>query len=157
MDDASLRALTGTIAFRLGVLGALAEARFAGRIERHGLRPKHVGLLTAIGAGAAASQQELAGAMRVVPSVVVANADELERLGAVRRVRDRGDRRRQNLVLTPRGRELLAECSAAARAVDDEIAADLDEGQRDVLRRLLGVVAATEGLPVEEPGTRGAS
>lgn len=111
-----------------------------------------MGLLTPIDAGVAGSQLELARVLGVLPSVVVAHVDDLERLGTLRWVRDRSDRRRQNLVLTPRGRTLLEDCAAAAREVDAEITADLDETQRVALRKLLGVVEATEASPKREPG-----
>ncbi len=139
-------AITETIAFRLVKLGALASARFAEKIEGYGVRPKHVGLLAAIEAGVAGSQLELARALGVAPSVVVTNVDDMERLGALRRVRDQDDRRRQNLVLTPRGRALLEGCAAAAREVDAEVTAELDETQRIFLRELLGVLADTKGV-----------
>ena len=136
-----------TVSFRLGTLGARVSARFAEKIDRYGVKPKHVGLLTAIDAGIGGSQLELARALRVAPSVVVANVDELELLGALRRVRDRNDRRRWNLFLTPRGRALLEDCAAASRELDAEITADLDESQRVALGKLLGVVSTTEALP----------
>jgi hypothetical protein len=45
----------------------------------------------------------------------------------------------------------LEDCAAAAREVDAEITADLDETQWVALRKLLGVVAATEASPTREP------
>jgi len=38
---------------------------------------------------------------------------------------------------------LLAACAAAARRVDEEVAAGLDDGQRDDLRLLLAKVSDT--------------
>lgn len=147
MEGATPRgAVTETTTFRLGTLGVLVTARFAEKIGGRGVRPKHVGLLAAIEAGVAGSQLELARALGVAPSVVVAHVDDLEGLGALRRVRDQDDRRRQNLVLTPDGRALLEGCAAAAREVDAEVTAELDEAQRVSLRELLGVMADTEGF-----------
>ncbi|WP_354637528.1 MarR family winged helix-turn-helix transcriptional regulator [Kitasatospora camelliae] len=141
--------LPQTLAFRLGTLGAVVGDRFAGRIESYDLKPKHVGLLTALDRGAAASQQELAARLGVAPSLVVSLADHLERLGAVERVRDPRDRRRQVLGLTDRGRCLLADCAAEARALDEELAAHLTAEQREVLRKALGILAAEAGLPTD--------
>ena len=146
MEDATQRAVAETVSFRLGTLGALVSARFAGKIEGYGVKPKHVGLLAAIDAGVAGSQLELARTLRVVPSVVVAHVDHLEQLGALRRVRDRSDRRRQNLILTPRGRNLLGDCTAVAREIDAEITANLDETQQVTFQELLGILARTEGF-----------
>ncbi|MFH9348140.1 MarR family winged helix-turn-helix transcriptional regulator [Kitasatospora sp. NPDC017646] len=133
--------LRATLSFNLGTLGALAAERFAERIEALGVKPKHAGLLAALDAGPAASQQDLAKRLDVAPSLVVALADQLQELGALERIRDPRDRRRQVLSLTPGGRALLERCAQAARSLDDELAADLSDAQRSALEqglRLLG-------------------
>ncbi|MGA5816583.1 MarR family winged helix-turn-helix transcriptional regulator [Kitasatospora sp. NPDC094028] len=129
--------LRATIVFNLGTLGAVAADRFAARVEALGLKPKHAGLLAALDAGPAVSQQELAKRLGVAPSLVVALADQLQELGAVERVRDTEDRRRQVLSLTPDGRALLSRCADAAQALDAELTADLDAPQRDALEHAL--------------------
>lgn len=129
--------LRGSVVFNLGTLGALAADLFARRIEAIGLKPKHAGLLAALDGGPAASQQELAKRLGVVPSLVVALADQLQELGAVERVRDAGDRRRQVLRLTSQGRSLLSRCVDAAQAVDAELTADLDDDRRAALAQTL--------------------
>ncbi|MFD9127751.1 MarR family winged helix-turn-helix transcriptional regulator [Kitasatospora sp. NPDC059571] len=143
--------LTSSLAFRLGTLGTVATARFAAAIESRGLKPKQVGLLAALDAGAAASQLELSQAMGVAPSLVVSLADQLEALGALRRVRDSADRRRQALVLTDTGRELLADCAALAQEVDAGLAAALTPAEREALRSALGILAREAGLPADPP------
>jgi DNA-binding MarR family transcriptional regulator len=139
--------LPSTVAFRLGTLGAVAADRFADKIEKFDLKPKHAGLMTALAAGVSASQQELATRLGVAPSLVVALADHLEALGAIQRVRDPGDRRRQVLTLSDHGRKLLADCVTAARDLDEELTAGLAPAQREALRHALGVVAERAGLP----------
>lgn len=123
-------ALRATVVFNLGTLGTLAADRFAARVEALGLKPKHVGVMAALEGGAAASQQELAGRLGVAPSLVVTLADQLQELGAVERVRDPEDRRRQVLSLTAEGRLLLDRCVDAAEAVDAELTAGLSETRR---------------------------
>src|SRR4051794_16530758 len=86
--------------------------------------------------------------MGVGPSLVVNLADRLEDMGALRRVRDPADRRRQALVLTDAGREPLADCAAPAQELDAGLAAALAPEEREDLRRLLGVLAGEAGLPV---------
>jgi DNA-binding MarR family transcriptional regulator len=129
--------LRSTVVYQLGTLGSVAADRFAARVEPLGIKPKHAGLLAALDAETAASQQELAARLGVVPSLVVSLADQLEALGAVERVRDNRDRRRQVLTLTPTGRTLLARCAQAARELDDELTATLTAPQRRALRRAL--------------------
>ncbi|MFJ6435112.1 MarR family winged helix-turn-helix transcriptional regulator [Streptomyces sp. NPDC091416] len=139
-----------TLSFRLGSLGALVSGLYAQGLAVHDLKPKHVGLLGVLDAGLAASQLEIAGLMRVAPSLVVSLADHLESMGAVERLRDPADRRRQILSLTGKGRELLAECTAEALALDAKIAAGLTPSQQAALGEALGVLAASHGLPVRE-------
>ncbi|PJN29930.1 MarR family winged helix-turn-helix transcriptional regulator [Kitasatospora sp. CB02891] len=138
MSDAKgAAALRATVVFNLGVLGALASDRFAGRVEALGIKPKHAALLAALDDGSAASQQELATRLGVVPSLIVALADQLQELGAVERVRDPEDRRRQMLTLTAEGRRLLARCAEAAEAADADLTGGLTPAQRTALARHL--------------------
>ncbi|MEZ0065994.1 DNA-binding MarR family transcriptional regulator [Streptacidiphilus sp. MAP12-20] len=140
MSDVKGNGLPSTAVFQLGTLGAVAESRFARAVEGLGLKPKHAGLMTALAAVAAESQQELAARLGVAPSLVVTLADQLEALGAVQRTRDVNDRRRQVLTLTEVGRALLARCEAVARALDEELLADLTPRQRAALAEALGVL-----------------
>ncbi|WAL62975.1 MarR family transcriptional regulator [Amycolatopsis cynarae] len=150
MKDVKGLPLTGTIAFRLGVLGATANAAVAERFEKHALTLKHVGLLAVLDEGGGASQQEIAQRMRVAPSLVVTLADQLAGLGAIVRERDPRDRRRQVLSLTGDGRALLKSCVAAAHAVDAELTAALTREQREGLRTALRILAGGNGFPVPE-------
>lgn len=146
-DVKGARELTATATFRLGVLGSVATARFTDRVAALDLKPKHVGLLTALAQGADLSQQELASQLGVAPSLVVALADHLEGLGAVSRQRDRADRRRQVLTLTDHGRALLAECAATATELDADLLADLTPAQRAALADTLAALARALNLP----------
>ncbi|WP_086831112.1 MarR family winged helix-turn-helix transcriptional regulator [Streptomyces sp. NRRL B-24572] len=139
-DVKGAAALRATLVFNLGTLGALASDRFAARVEAIGLKPKHAGLLAALDAGSGASQQELATRLGVAPSLIVALADQLQELGAVERVRDPEDRRRQVLTLTTEGRLLLARCAEAAEEADAELTAGLSDVQRAALTRGLSAL-----------------
>ncbi|MGW4380152.1 MarR family winged helix-turn-helix transcriptional regulator [Kitasatospora sp. NPDC004531] len=143
-DVKGAAALRATVVFNLGTLGALASERFAARVEALGIKPKHAGLLAALDAGSAASQQELATRLGVAPSLIVALADQLQELGAVERVRDPEDRRRQVLTLTPAGRHLLARCAEAAEAADGDLTAGLTQTQRTTLTRHLRTLGAQQ-------------
>ena len=127
-----------TAAFRLGLLGALVADRFAARVEELGLKPKHAGLLTAVDQVGSASQQEIAAIMGVAPSLIVVLADHLEGLGAIERMRDPQDRRRQVLSLTPGGRRMLIQCAQLADEVGREFTAELTAQQRVALDKILG-------------------
>ncbi|GAB2606582.1 hypothetical protein Aab01nite_01690 [Paractinoplanes abujensis] len=124
-----------TLSFRLALLGAAHEAALAARLSTLDLKPKHVTLLSRLRSAGAESQVALAGALGVAPSLVVQLADHLEERGAVQRVRDPADRRRQSLRLTPSGRHLLDAATAAATTVDETLA--LSEADRQALDRIL--------------------
>ncbi|GIH46079.1 DNA-binding transcriptional regulator, MarR family [Microbispora rosea] len=141
--------LTSTLAFRLGTLGAVVTERFSARLAGHGLKPKHIGLLTVLESGTATSQLDIAKLMNVAPSLVVSLADRLEELGAIQRERDLSDRRRQTLTLTEEGRELLATCTAAAAELDSELTDGLDPEETEALRSVLRTLARRNGLPAD--------
>ncbi|WP_432831606.1 MarR family winged helix-turn-helix transcriptional regulator [Dactylosporangium sp. CA-092794] len=136
-DEAEEPGPADTVVFKLGAIGAVATDMLAARIEGDGLKLRHTRLLTALATAGAASQHELAGRLGVAPSLVVSLADHLEALGAIRRVRDTGDRRRQILRLTDRGRELLDKCRATALTVEAELLESLSAAERAALDKAL--------------------
>jgi DNA-binding MarR family transcriptional regulator len=137
--------VTQTLAFMLGKLGQVANGRFADRLTPLGLRPRHCAVLELL-ADAPKAQLELANAIGVTPSVVVDMLDELEQTGAVRRVRDSTDRRRQLIELTREGRKLRLKAVALARETDEELLAGFDTTQAAVLRTGLQRIAESTGL-----------
>lgn len=56
-------------------------------------------------------------------------ADEIERLGYIRRVPDRNDGRAKNLVFTERGEQLIAYSLLAMEEVEQELMAELGEAE----------------------------
>ncbi|MCO6000310.1 MarR family winged helix-turn-helix transcriptional regulator [Actinoallomurus rhizosphaericola] len=147
MDDVEPEPFTATLTFRMGILGALITDRLAERTRAYGLKVKHVGMLAALAGSGPMSQLELARLMRVAPSLVVSLADHLEGMKAIQRLRDPDDRRRQRLELTDSGRDLLADCTEAARALGDDLTSSLDADERALLEDLLAAIARAEGLP----------
>jgi DNA-binding MarR family transcriptional regulator len=133
--------LPDTVSFLLGTVGSVVAQRFADRIARHDLKPKHVGVLIALTSGRASAQLDVATALGVAPSLVVRLADHLEGIGAIERSRDPEDRRRQLLRLTDHGRALLADCAAVTRSLETEILAGLRAADRAALRDTLRRVA----------------
>ncbi|MEP6697410.1 MAG: MarR family transcriptional regulator [Pseudonocardiales bacterium] len=146
VDD---KGLVDTAAFLVAKLGGRVEARFAEALGPLGLRPRHCGLLSLL-ASDPAPQMDLARRLGVTPSVVVDMVDELEKLMAVRRVRDATDRRRQVVELTARGKRLLTKSVAVARALDAELLALVPVDEHPVLLaglRRLGDAYRIPGQP----------
>lgn len=138
--------MTQTLAFVLGKLGQLATGQFADRLSPHGLRPRHCAVLELLAAGPKA-QLELARTIGVTPSVVVDMLDELEGLGALRRVRDTVDRRRQLIELTPEGHELRRTAVRLAKETDGALLDGLTAEEATALRHALSRITAKSGIP----------
>ncbi|MEU7895093.1 MarR family winged helix-turn-helix transcriptional regulator [Nonomuraea sp. NPDC049152] len=137
--------VTDSLAFLLSKLGQVAAESFADRLAPLGLRPRHCAVLQLLD-GAPLGQLALAKTIGVTPSVVVDMLDELENVGAVRRVRDTVDRRRQVVEITDEGRELSRSAAEAAAQVDAELLGMLTPGQGSALRKALTTVAAAHHL-----------
>ena len=82
------------------------------------------------------AQQTLAELLGVDATNLVAVLNSLEDAGMIER-RDRADRRRAIIELSPRGEQLLAELDRALRHIDDEILATLTSSERETLNALL--------------------
>ncbi len=136
MSSVKDRSLGDTTAFRLGKAGQLVTLRFAARLEPLRLRPRHCGVLDVL-RETPLHQFEVAHALGVTASVVVDMIDELESRGAVSRVRDPMNRRRQLVAMTAAGRRLHGRCVALAAQLDDELLGDLDEAQRKAFAETL--------------------
>src|SRR5215208_5777373 len=111
-------------------LGRAAGAQIGAALAALDMQPHEYGLLHALAEEGGASQAELAAALRVHPSNLVALVDGLEADGLVARTRDPVDRRRHVLELTPGGRERLARARRAVEEAEGELLAPLDARER---------------------------
>lgn len=136
--------MTDTVSFRLAKLGQLSTARFAEGLAPLGLRPRHCAVLGLL-SGPPMAQLELAKRIGVTASVVVDMLDELEAHGAVRRIRDTADRRRQLAELTSRGRTLSSQATQLARQIDAELLLPLNAVQSKGLRDALALITEAQG------------
>ena len=123
--------------FQLGVAGSQITQSFSRRIERIGLSHKQVGLLAIVDAGVATSQREIATRLHVAPSLVVTLVDRLTSTGAVRRTRNRNDRRVQTIEITDEGRRLLKGATDIASRLDTDLRTLLSPDDQQALDRLL--------------------
>ena len=137
--------VAGSLTFLLGKLGGLAGSRFAEKLAPSGLKPRHCAVLELAGS-TPLSQLDLATRIGVTPSVVVDMLDELETLGAIRRVPQEGDRRRRIIELTPTGRTLHHLAAQAAHEVDAELLHDIDHGLQRALQSSLAEIASRHGF-----------
>src|SRR3712207_5440549 len=113
--------------FLLTQVGAHAAARFAERIAPLGLTPPDVGVLRLLSKSAGLSQQELASALKLHPSRLVAIIDGLEEAKLVERRANAEDRRTYALQLTAQGREVFTEVGRLYEAHHDALCGAISE------------------------------
>ncbi len=142
-------------AFLLAQVGSQAAARFAERLAPLALSPPHAGILRALHAGSALSQQGLGKILGIFPSRLVILVDELEGRGMVERRDSPDDRRSYALHLTRTGHETLEAIGRIARAHEEDVCTALSPDEREVLATMLRRIAEQQGLtPGVHPGFR---
>ena len=102
-----------------------------------GVRTPCVGALKVIHAKGPISQREIADALLVDPSDLVALLDVLEDAGLVERRRDPDDRRRNAVVLTAAGKKATERALELAGRAESRVLVRLSSAQRRDLRDLV--------------------
>jgi DNA-binding MarR family transcriptional regulator len=127
----------GTLSMLLVIVGRQIAARVRPAFEAVDLNARHIELMMVLSRYGSTSQQQLAEALRVDPSIMVGLLNELERDGMVRRIRDSRDRRRHLVEISPQGLATLADNRVTIEAAEDAAFAALADDDRRTLRRLL--------------------
>jgi DNA-binding MarR family transcriptional regulator len=120
--------------------GHTAAAQIRKALAEYGLKPTHGHALLRLADKGSISQQALAEALAVDPSVLVAVLNDLELEGLTERRRDPADRRRHIVEITQQGKSRAADFEAALTAVEATLFADLTAGEIATLRGLLARV-----------------
>jgi MarR family transcriptional regulator, lower aerobic nicotinate degradation pathway regulator len=102
-----------------------------------GLRPRHLIALKLLSERGPANQQGLSEALSLDPSNVVGLLNELEERGLITRRRDRADRRRHIVELSPLGEDELTLAYARLSDVEDDLLSALNTDERATLYDLL--------------------
>jgi DNA-binding MarR family transcriptional regulator len=140
-------------AFLLAQVGAHAGAKFAARMQAIDLTPPLVGVLRFLARNPRSTQRELAEAIGMPASRLVAMIDELERRKFVGRVRDDEDRRSHRITLTAGGEAELTIIAKAAREHKNELLAALSPEEQEQLAGFLQRIAVQQRLrPGIHPG-----
>jgi DNA-binding MarR family transcriptional regulator len=108
---------------------------------------RHYRVLAAVANRCGCSQRSLTDELGIPPSRVVAILDNLEERGAIRRAPSPADRRAHALTLTPEGRALLADASAAVARCDARLVGGLDDTEHHALARFLARIEQAAGSP----------
>jgi DNA-binding MarR family transcriptional regulator len=124
--------------------------------QQHGVTVAGGTVLILLASGGEGTPRELARRLWVNPATITGIVDTLERDGLVRRRRDAADRRQVWLSLTPRGRSLAVEVSAAIRTQIRPTPTELDPERAAVVRRFLIETIATH-MEESDGGDEGAT
>jgi DNA-binding MarR family transcriptional regulator len=115
-----------------------------------GLRPRHLIALRLLSEDGPASQQGLTESLRLDPSNVVGLLNELEERELITRRRDRSDRRRHIVEISPRGEEELCLTYTRLRLVEDELLSALSAEEKTTLYHLLVRAVGIKPPPCDE-------
>lgn len=134
----------GHIGYLLRQAGVAHRIRMERALSEFGLTLPQFSVLTMLVAYPGASGAELARLSLLTPqtmSVIVAN---LERAGAVSRRPHALHGRIQHIEATAAGRQLLAQCRARVKAVEEELLRAVSASEQQIIRRWLVQVALSE-------------
>jgi DNA-binding MarR family transcriptional regulator len=144
-DDSSRLAnsdLFESIGFLLRVASGLAQARFAARLDKLGLRQSLYSVLLIIDENPGLKQQEVGQTLSIQQPNLVALINDLVGKGLVGRTVNADDRRSYSLTLTPAGQALLRSANAAHIENEQALAKALAplsvDDFREALVRVLG-------------------
>lgn len=127
-------------------LARAVRKRFELALTPLGLRQRHVVARGYLRGHGPTAQQMLADRLCMDASSTVCLLNELEDNDLIVRQRDRTDRRRGLVRLSPQGERALRDVDRALQAVEDEILASLNHDERSLLHSLLA------RLSLPEPG-----
>jgi MarR family transcriptional regulator, lower aerobic nicotinate degradation pathway regulator len=106
-------------------------------LAEEGARRQHFSVLTSLAEQGAASQADLGRRLWIDRSDLHAILAELEQQGAIERIRDARDRRRNVVTLTAAGAAAQARLDERAEAAQSALLAPLSAAERREFRRLL--------------------
>jgi DNA-binding MarR family transcriptional regulator len=117
-------------------------------LEAHGIEMWDYAVLSALEAGAAPTQSELAMAVYRDKTRLIPILDRLEGRGLLSRTPDPADRRNRVVALTAEGRTMLDTCRTAIRTMEARFLADLPAAKRhtfiEVLDQLTDLTTADQ-------------
>ena len=126
---------------RLGYLLKRVQLRYfelgAAALEPLGVTGRETAVLTAIAERSPVSQAEIAAAMNVDRTTMVAFIDDLEGKGLVERRQDPDDRRKNAVGLTGAGRDTVRQAAAAVERTDDAFLGPLSAAEAAQFKRML--------------------
>jgi DNA-binding MarR family transcriptional regulator len=134
------------IAFLLSQLGGQSSRAWTSRLARIGLEPREVMLFRFVALAEGRSQREVAAAIGLPASRIVALVDRLEGKGWIERRLQATDRRTHALHVTPAGRSVLERIQTASIEHEADLTSGLGLDERAALLAGLTRIATQQGL-----------
>lgn len=122
-------------------------------VERLGIYPGQIPLLTVLYQEDGLSQKELVKRLSVKPSTVAVMIKRMERNGLVQRQRDEDDQRVTRIRLTPAGRKTKEQAAEIMQKLNGAMLEGISSEERLLLRRLL--LQIEQNLETAEDCSRG--
>src|SRR5256886_3716232 len=123
--------------FLLARLGLGFKSKVIAKLEEAGFETYDYGVLALLAEGARVTQANIADALALDPSRLVALLDSLEERALITRQRDPQDRRRHVVTITTKAERELAQLREIVTEFEDEFLAPLDPAARRTLHELL--------------------
>jgi DNA-binding MarR family transcriptional regulator len=111
--------------------------QIAQHLERYGISMKHFHFLKALQYEDGITQIELSRRVGCERATVTVVMDELEKLGYVRRTRNKVDRRKLHVFLTPKGRRTRAARADAVVSTQDVALGGISDAEYEMFKALL--------------------
>jgi DNA-binding MarR family transcriptional regulator len=113
------------------------RAQITQNLDRHDISMKHFHFLKALQFEDGITQVELSRRVGVERATVTVVVEELEQLGYVRRTRNKTDRRKMHVFLTPKGRRTRAALAETIAAAQDVALVGISAEEYEMFKRLL--------------------
>jgi DNA-binding MarR family transcriptional regulator len=135
--EVALKSDVPTLFYAVKQVEQVVRVRLEAVLRPYGITVVQYGALTVLQRRTRMTSSELARNAFVTPQSMAEMISTLEALGLIAREKDIADRRRLNIVLSSRGRELLQDCEADVAELEQVMLRDLSDHQIDVLRSAL--------------------
>ncbi len=142
-NELDLGGLDEILGFLVRRAHTVIQKDFMATLEELDVTQRQAATLWLIDANPAVSQSQLANVLMMDRASMLAIINKLDARGLIRRTRSNADRRRLDLMLTARGKELLAKTKARIGEHEDRFTQLFSEGELLVLREKLQAIVET--------------
>jgi DNA-binding MarR family transcriptional regulator len=125
------------ISYVVARLERALRRELADRIQPHGLTVPQYTTLSVLSSRSGLSNAQLARRSYITPQTMSEVIGALEEKGLVERAPDPGHGRILRITVTSRGRRVMAKCDAAVNEMEEQMLAELSEGDRAGLLQAL--------------------